>query len=300
MRRIITYIAWLLLFSCSPEKQVEVVTLNIRNQNLDDGANSWQARLPLVQDFFEDENFDIIGLQEVTAQQLFDLKNLLTDYDYVGNGRGNGNDEGEYCPVFYKKASYSLMAKSQFWLSDTPEIPGSISWGGTFPRLVTWVKLKSNSSGHIFYVFNTHFCHMSAMAREKSAALLLQKILEIAGEAPVILTGDFNMGQEAREYELLTSNWDRFYSLMDAETIARKHINKDTPTFNGYSKSPSSAKIDYILVNSYFSVSKYEVHLVKDNGVFISDHNPVSAKMTFLFERKPRPGHVYDAPWETN
>lgn len=300
MRKVIFYISWLLLFSCSPQKQVNVVTLNIRNQNLNHNTYTWEARLPVFQAFFEKGNYDIIGLQEVTSSQLNNIKSLLIDYDFVGNGRDNGNEKDEYCPVFFKKNAYSLLAMSQFWLSETPEIAESISWGSSYPRIVTWVKLKSTSSGHIFFVFNTHFCNMSAFAREKSAALLLRKIFEIAGDAPVILTGDFNMEKGTPEYEVLTSNWDRFSSLIDTETFAKKHLNKEAPTFNGFSDQTSAKKIDYILVNSYFNVSRYQVHEVKENGIFISDHNPVSVRINFLFEGKPRPGHVSDAPWETN
>jgi endonuclease/exonuclease/phosphatase family metal-dependent hydrolase len=145
----------------------------VRYHSPNDGKNIWSARVPVIQTFLNEASFDIIGMQEVTHQQLLDLKKMLPDYDYAGTGREDGREKGEYCPIFYKKSKYTLMAKSQFWLSETPEIPGSMSWEGTYPRIVTWVKLVSNKTGHIFFVFNTHFCHMSELARENSANLIM-------------------------------------------------------------------------------------------------------------------------------
>lgn len=297
MPKIFVAILIIFLLSCSQDKQVRIATFNIRYDNSGDGINSWEARMPLIQSFFQKEKIDIIGMQEVTHKQLVDLQNLLPDYNYVGQGREAGKENGEYCPIFYKKSKFSILSKSQFWLSDTPDVPGSISWMGTIPRIVTWAKMKSNHSGHIFFVFNTHFCHVSETAREKSAILLLEKINEIAGYAPVLLTGDFNAENNSKTYQLLTSNWDRFISMIDSESMAKKFVNRDSTTFNGFGNISVPQKIDYVLVNSYFSVSNYKIHVVKENGVYISDHYPVSITVRFLFDRQPRLGPITEVPW---
>lgn len=297
MPKIIFAILFIFLFSCSNDKQVRIATFNIRYDNSGDGINSWESRMPLIQLFFQKEKLDIIGMQEVTRKQLVDLQNLLPDYNYVEQGREAGKEYGEYCPIFYKKSKFSILAKSHFWLSDTPDIPGSIHWIGTIPRIVTWAKMKNNHSGHIFFVFNTHFCNVSETAREKSAILLLQKINEIAGYAPVLLTGDFNSENDSKTYQILTSNWDRFISMMDSESMAKKFVNRDSTTFNGFGSISVPKKIDYIFVNSYFSVSNYKVHVVKENGVYISDHYPVSITANFLFERQARLGPATESPW---
>lgn len=297
MSKIFVAILFIFLFSCSPDKQVRICTFNIRLDNPGDGVNSWETRMPLIQSFFQKEKLDIIGLQEVTHKQLIDLQKMLPDYNFVGQGREERKESGEYCPIFYKKSKFSILIKSQFWLSDTPDIPGSISWMGTIPRVVTWAKMKNNHSGHIFFVFNTHFCHLSETAREKSAILLLRKINEIAGYAPVLLTGDFNADKDSKTYQILTSNWDRFISMMDSESLAKKFFNRDSSTFNGFGSKSAPQKIDFVFVNSYFSVSNYKIHVIKDNGVYISDHYPVSITAHFLFERQARLGPTTEVPW---
>jgi endonuclease/exonuclease/phosphatase family metal-dependent hydrolase len=297
MQKVAFLILVTIFFSCSHEKQLKVVTFNVRYHSPNDGVNVWSARIPLIQSFFKKEHFDIIGMQEVTHQQLLDLQKILPDYDYAGLGRGKEREEGEYCPIFYKKQKFTLISKSQFWLSETPEIPGSISWEGTFPRIVTWVKLKNNTTGHIFFVFNTHFCHMSELAREQSAILVMKKIKEIADNAPAVLTGDFNADKTSKSYQLLTTNWDPYISFIDAEDLARKHVNKDSTTFTGFDIASPTIKIDFIFVNGYYSVSKYKIHIEREGDVFISDHYPVSAKLNFLFEKRSRTDDVIKNLW---
>ena len=236
-------------------------------------------------------------MQEVTSQQLLDLQKILPGYHYAGLARSKDSDD-EYCPIFFKKEKFSLLAKSQFWLSETPEIPGSIGWEGAFPRIVTWVKLKSNVSGHIFFVFNTHFDHISEKAREQSAILVMKKIKEIADFAPAILIGDFNADKGSKTFKLLTTNWNSYLSFVDTENVARKFVNKDSTTFNGFSKTSPNVKIDFIFVNGYFNVGNYKIHLERNDQVFISDHYPVSATLDFLFERRPRPDNEVENPWE--
>lgn len=298
MRKIAFLILLFFMISCTNKKQVKIATFNARYYNSNEVENSWETRVSSMQSFFNKEDFDIIGMQEVTHYQILDLQKRLPHYEYVGKGQADGHEGGEYCPIFYKKDKYTLLAKSQFWLSETPETPGSINWEGLFPRIVTWVKLENNKTGYIFFVFNTQFCHISEFAREKSAILILKKINEIADYAPVILTGDFNMQKDSKPYLILTSNWDRFISLINSEELDNKFENKDSTTCNNFSSNSPSHKTDFIFVNGYLSVSKYKVHIVKQKTFSISDNYPVSATLNFLFERRFRHGKLLDEPWQ--
>jgi len=298
MRKIAYFISIIFFFACSQGKQVKVATFNVRYNSANDGPNIWSERLPLIQSFLSKEYFDIIGMQEVTSQQLLDLQRILPEYSFAGMARDVKSENDEYCPIFYKKEKFSLLAKSQFWLSETPEIPESIGWDGAFPRIVTWVKLKSNLSGHIFFVFNTHFDHMSEMAREQSAIVVMKKIKEIADYAPSVLTGDFNADKSSKTYKLLTTNWNTYISFVDTEDLAKKFVNKDSTTFNGYSKTAPYVKIDFILVNGFFSVNNYKIHIEREDELFISDHYPVSVTLDFLFERRSRQDSLIENPWQ--
>ena len=131
-------------------------------------------------------------MQEVLPNQLDDLKTMLQDYDYVAAGREDGENKGEACPVFFDREKFSLEHSGHFWLSETPDNPGSMSWGTHYPRIVTWTELANRESGKTLFFFNTHFSHISEEARIQSARMLLQEIKRIAGKKPVILTGDFN------------------------------------------------------------------------------------------------------------
>jgi len=41
-----------------------------------------------------------LGVQEAMPNQMKDLDSLLTDYSFVGAGRDNGKDQGEYSAIF--------------------------------------------------------------------------------------------------------------------------------------------------------------------------------------------------------
>ncbi|WP_439182869.1 endonuclease/exonuclease/phosphatase family protein [Carboxylicivirga taeanensis] len=281
-----------LYFCTETDRSLKVMSFNVRYDNPSDGANAWSNRKTMVFDFIKKQQPDIIGFQEVLKHQLDQLQDNLADYGHVGAGRNDGKEAGEYVPVFYLKEKYELLASSHFWLSETPEKAGSKSWGAALPRIVTWLQLKERSNGYIFYVFNTHFSHVSDYARNESAILLLNKIKTIAGEAPVVLSGDFNAEPSERMYTTLTSNWTNYWQLWDSRTLAVNNANKDFHTFNGFSEETPKIIIDHIFVNGYFHVLDFETfHVVKED-MYISDHYPIMAHLSFRMNKKEAQGEA--------
>lgn len=266
--------------------KIQVMSFNIRYDNPSDGINSWSNRKELVASFVSENAPDVIGFQEVLVHQLEYLDQNLIDYEYVGVGREDGLKAGEFVPIFYKKDKYELLATSQFWLSDSPAVAGSKSWGAQLPRIVTWAQLQDKNSGYIFYVFNAHLSHVSEYARNESSVLILKKIASLAGDLPVILTGDFNAQKDEKMYKTLTGHWKGHYPLWDANAVIHDQDVDSLPTYNGFNLNTEPIRIDYIFANGYFDVLDFNTYPVRRDSLFISDHYPIQAELQFEPIRK--------------
>ncbi len=268
-----------LISACTKQPTtIEVISFNIRLDHAGDGINQWKHRIPLVQNYLEEKQPAIIGMQEVLPKQLNDLKNIMKDYDFVAAGREDGRNTGEACPVFFDKKRFSLKNSGHFWLSETPDKAGSMSWGTHYPRIVSWVELTNKEKRNTLFFFNTHFSHISEEARIKSAKMLLKEIKRIAGEKPVILTGDFNTPAESGPYNTIINSADETFSLINAEEIAETKSNGNI-TYNAFDPGYEGTRIDFIFVNKEFGVKKHTVDEIKEDSLFISDHYPVRATL---------------------
>jgi endonuclease/exonuclease/phosphatase family metal-dependent hydrolase len=257
------------------------MTFNIRYDNPHDSANAWPNRIPVVCDFLNAEKPDLIGMQEVLYQQYTVLDSALSDYGSVGVGRTDGLKAGEMNPVFFRKDRLELIRTKTFWLSETPEVAGSMAWGAGLPRIVTWVELADKENDLHFYYFNTHFAHDSDSARTRSARLLLEKADSIAADFPIIITGDLNMLPESEGYSVLTGPFESVPLLRDSYEISKKTPEGPVYTFNNFRDKPGPGRIDFILVRDGMKVLDHRTVIRKEKGVFISDHWPVIATVAF-------------------
>lgn len=273
----ILLMALMSLFACRNNQDfLEVISFNARYAGGGDGVNSWSNRVPLIKTYFEENQPDVIGMQEVLPGQLEDLTKLLPEYEFVSAGRSDGKTKGEACPVFYREDLFNKIESGHFWLSETPGEPGSMDWDTHFPRIVTWVHLVSKISGKDFFIFNTHFSHISEEARVKSADMLLKQIGERSGEKPVILTGDFNTPKGSQPYNRLIKGGEHEIQLSNAEKLAQTTYNGEI-TYNAFDPEYTGSRIDFIFVSSHFEVRMHAVDEIKKDSVFISDHYPVRA-----------------------
>jgi len=251
---------------------IKVITYNIRVA-VDEGINSWDNRKERVAEIIKTYEADIIGLQEALKIQLDDLVKLLPDFTWAGVGRDDGKEAGEYSAVLYNKKRFEVLEDSTIWLSDTPEKP-SIGWDAAIKRIVTWVKFKDIETSKIFYHFNTHFDHLGEMARLESANLLNDKVAEIAGKSPALVTGDFNFKFDSKGYKILTGGRKNY--LFDAQEIAKAELSDINVTFNDFGKSfENGNKIDYIFIKNDVEVLKHQIITDKFEGRYPSDHMPV-------------------------
>lgn len=288
MKRIILSLAVVaLLASCAAEKKMQVkwATFNVRYDNPDDSLNNWAYRKDSVAGYVKANGIDIIGMQEVLYNQLTDLVERLPDYSYVGVCRDDGDKEGEASPVFYRSSRFEALDSGTFWLSQYPDSAGFIGWDGGCPRIATWAKLREKTSGRVFLAVNTHFDNVGVEARRNAALLIIDRIKEIAGDCPTVLTGDLNVDDQSEAYRTITENE---FVLRDAHKIA-KVTSGPAYTFHDFGQEPVAVrqKIDFIFVTPDIDVNSstvYQDHLYDPQRPetawgYISDHNPVMAEV---------------------
>jgi endonuclease/exonuclease/phosphatase family metal-dependent hydrolase len=172
---------------------VEVMTYNIRTATVTDLWNHWVFRRRSVCDTMAANDPDIMGVQEAKGSQVADIEKALPQYTSYAVGRVNGKRGGETNAIFYRTDRFTLMDKGTFWFSDKPDKPGSGGWGNIYPRICTWVRLADRETGRSFYVYNMHLDVFSQNSREKSIALLANRISNRKTRDPYIVMGDFNM-----------------------------------------------------------------------------------------------------------
>jgi len=260
-----------------------IVSYNIRYDNPMDGENVWAKRKSMVASMIRFHHADIFGVQEALKNQIDDLEKLLPEFNWHGVGRDDGKAKGEFSAIFYRKDRFQPLEGSTFWLSETPDVPGSKSWDAAITRIVTWAEFKDKATDKIFFHFNTHFDHRGVRAREESARLLLSRIEKIAGPSPVVVTGDFNFNESSPGYKILTGAAEAAGSqqtLSDARYLSLNGHHGPTTTFNSF-KSPGAAesKIDFILVKGTVKVLQHGVLSDVWDGRLPSEHFPVLAEV---------------------
>lgn len=259
-----------------------VMTFNLRYDNPGDGPNAWPHRKDMAASMIRFHRADLVGVQEALRRQLDDLQERLPAYAWVGVGRTDGKEAGEYSAILYRKDRFELLEDDTFWLSLTPEVPGSKAWDAALERIVTWAKFRDRQTGTVFFHFNTHFDHIGDTARAESAKLILHRIDSLAGTAPVVLTGDFNATDDAAPYRILTGverDGVSAPALRDAMHVSEHGHHGPTSTWNAFQAVEPGQRIDYVFVGDGVRVLQHGALIDTWDGRFPSDHLPVLAEI---------------------
>lgn len=254
-RTCLLFLAAVLTLSLNAQN-LTIGTYNIRFDSQDDtrNGNGWTRRAPYLTQLVAFNDFDIIGMQEVLYSQLQYLLKALPQYQYTGVGRDDGLQGGEFSPILYKKEKFDLLKDGHFWLSADTTRPNK-GWDAACVRICSWAYLKDKVSQKKVWFFNLHMDHVGVEARKNSAKLILSKINEMCGTAPVILTGDFNVDQTNESYRLLANSGVLFDSYLVAST---RYISNGT--YNAFMPNAvSNSRIDHIFVTKAFTVARYGV-----------------------------------------
>jgi len=256
---------------------MKIMTFNIRYDNPADSIYNWDHRKCMVYEVFQKYSPDIAGLQEALYSQLLNLKDTLKTYSWFGAGRDDGQKAGEFAAILYKTSRFIKIDGAFFWLSKTPEVPGSRSWHAACARIVSWLMLRDRQSGQLFFIFNTHFDHASEEARVESARLLRKKIDEITSGRPVILCGDFNSTTTGEAYKILTGKQGPGF-FTDTRISLPDTLKEPSYSFTGFPFHPEEGNlIDFIFTRNAAAWKVATYHIITDNrnGFFPSDHIPV-------------------------
>jgi len=250
-----------------------IASFNIRYDNPGDAPNNWDNRKEVVVDLIKFHGFDVFGIQEGLKHQVQFIDENLSNFAYVGVGRDDGKEKGEYSAIFYNKNKFKVLENSTFWLAPDTGKPVK-GWDAALPRICTYAKFEDKRSGKQFWFFNTHFDHVGLEARQESGKLILGKMKEATQAGiPVMLTGDFNVDQENPAYILLRDSKE----LKDCyEAADIRYANNGT--FNSFDTTKSSdRRIDHIFVSEDLNVQKYGILTDTYHNRYPSDHFPVMA-----------------------
>jgi endonuclease/exonuclease/phosphatase family metal-dependent hydrolase len=263
--------------SRSPDSlRVRIMTYNIRFDNPDDGVHAWSHRKDTLLSFVRSQRLDILCIQEGLHGQVIFLKMGQPRFGVGGVGRDDGREKGEYSAIFYDTTRFACGKSGTFWLSPHPEIPAR-GWDAALPRIVTWLQLRDTLTNKTFFVFNTHFDHMGAQARENSARLIRNKIREIAGESNVVLAGDFNSTESDPPYRILVSDSGGRPRLVDAAYHSQTPPEGPSSTFAGFEfKEPEPGnRIDCVFVSDGVKIITHRTMVARRTQGYLSDHLPV-------------------------
>jgi endonuclease/exonuclease/phosphatase family metal-dependent hydrolase len=272
MEKLGVFLAFMAMSFSLSAQELNVMTFNIRFNTSSDDLHAWPHRKDKVASQILFHEVQLLGVQEALHDQMMDLKERLPKFNYVGVGRDDGKEKGEYSAIFYDTTRLQLLKSQTFWLSETPAVPGSKSWDAAITRIVTWAKFKDKKTKKIFFAFNTHFDHMGKVARRESAKIILDKVKEIASSSPAVITGDFNSEPGDEPIQMIMDKNNPLH-LVDSKEISQAPHYGPTGTFNGFkSKERNDKPIDYIFAKGKLKVLKHATISQSWEGRFASDH----------------------------
>jgi endonuclease/exonuclease/phosphatase family metal-dependent hydrolase len=267
--------------SQQPAAPLTVMSFNIRYGTANDADNRWANRRDLLFDVLRTEDPDLVGLQEALAFQIDDILAAVPVYAVAGVGRDDGRRSGEFAAILFRRDRLTLGEAGTFWLSDTPEVVASTSWGNSITRICTWARFVDRD-GRAFWHYNLHLDHQSQPSRERSTALLLERIdARARRDEPAIVTGDFNAGEDNPAATQLTRVAEGATTPRFVDTFRVLHpAATDVGTFTAFEFGRTSGdKIDYVFVEPGVDVLDARIVRTARDQRYPSDHFPVVARI---------------------
>lgn len=264
---------------------LRIMSFNLRYGMADDGPNHWDNRKQLVADTISTFDPDILGVQECLPFQARFLRDVMPGYNCVGVGREDGAQAGEMVAILFRVPRFVLLDQGHFWLSETPEVPGSKSWDSSLTRMVSWVHLRErHQRRRSLYVFNTHFDHRGQVARVESARLLRRKVQDITAGAPAVVLGDFNAPatlQAGEPYHIIIEGSAQQPRWTDTYGAVHPPPETDSGTFHGFEGVSTGPRIDWIVITAGLMITDAKIVRHQYACRYPSDHFPVTAVLDF-------------------
>jgi endonuclease/exonuclease/phosphatase family metal-dependent hydrolase len=262
---------------------LRVMSFNVRNSNAQDGENVWSKRTELFFGTIERFKPDLIGFQEVLANQYDAIVARMPGYAFSGVARNDGKRSGEWSMVAYRQDRFQAIKHGDFWLSETPDVIGSKSWDAAITRICSWARLREKDGGREFVFANTHFDHKGVVARAESSRLLTTKLTELGAGGAVILTGDLNINEDNPAYTVLvrpeagdTIRWTDAYRAVHPKRLPGE------ASFHGFKGTVAGSRIDFVFHTSHFTATAATIEQSPAvEGRWASDHYAVTAVLNW-------------------
>ena len=253
---------------------------NLRHGLAWDGRHSWPLRRRAAAAFIAGLHAEVAGLQEVHGFQQRYLVRRLHGYAAAGAGRDDGRERGERCTVLYRPARLRLDSWTVRWLSDTPSVPGSRTWGNPTTRIVTLCRFTDLAARRPFGVADTHWDGASAASRLRSAEAVLA-LLEPG--LPWIVLGDLNATAGDPAVKALVAG-----GLRDTLAAAGER-GPGAGTHHHWDGATDGTRIDYVLVTPHWDVLDARIVQTAPAGALPSDHWPVAVTLRLRAEATETP-----------
>ncbi len=307
MKWIVICLSWVVLTNCQKSRdlgqpkavpvradgalELRLMSFNVRYENDGDtDSRAWRQRVMGAVRMIREEAPDVIGVQEALHGQAADLWASLPDYEFFGVGRDDGKRVGECSGIFYHRDRFEPDSTDcgTFWLSDTPEVAGSHTWGNEIPRVAAWIRLVDRATGRGFYLFNTHWDHKNQPSREKAAVLIADRIdVRKHADEPVALIGDFNSLESNPGISYLVgkrvsvAGVERTWKNALVDTFQALHVDqKDRRTLHFWTNTTQgNVKVDHVFVSRGAAIKDAEI--LSKGEPMISDHFPVMSRVIF-------------------
>ena len=257
--------------AATPPPPLKVMSFNVRTPADTAPGKRWMDRREALVTTIRQAHPAVMGTQELVKEQADYLASQLPDYRWFGEGRRGGDDD-EHMGVFYDSKAVALEQSGNFWLSDTPDVAGSISWGNLFPRMVTWGLFRRVEDGRRFYLFNTHLPYRDEdePRRVRGAQAIVAHLKTLPADIPVVVTGDFNSEPGGPTYAAFTG------ALTDARTqVAAARGPKNT--FHDFT-GKATTELDWVLVRR-FTARDFATVDARVDGILPSDHFPLVVEL---------------------
>lgn len=258
---------------------LRVLSFNLRYINRGDrGDRAWTMRRDPVAEVIRGDKPDVLGVQEALRPMLDDLDTRLQGYVEIGSGREDGLVKGEFSALLVRADRFTVQESGTFWLSDTPEVAGSKTWGNQVVRICTWARLFDRKTGGTLHVYNTHLDHESQPSREKGMALILERIAARSPAGPFLLMGDLNSAPDNTVHRLILESPSRPVDVW--QQLHPQAAAADSGTVHGFSGKTDGPRIDYIYATPDLKAVDSSILRDTRNGILPSDHFPVRATFT--------------------
>ena len=278
---------------------IKILSFNIRVAACERGTlHHWPLRRDFCRDVIAQGGYDFIGVQEAwfspeepDIDQAGDLARGLPAYGMFGTSRDPDPAKGEGGPIFYRRDRWELDEKDNghLWLSDTPTVRASRLEDATHSRVLVWGRFHEieggKRTGRTILFSNTHLDYLFEHTIFLQATICNRLLAERSRpDEPVILTGDFNSYERSWPIRhMLGETLPTAPAIPPAPLPLRDawrevHSNEpDVRTFHGWGKPTEDRRIDYILFNGDLRVLDAQIDRMQRDGVFPSDHYPLSA-----------------------